>query len=51
MWKTIQIKTKIGTVHQLLLDMKVRWSSTYFMLDRAERKKDVRRIPMDIAIH
>jgi hypothetical protein len=26
---------------QLLIDMKVRWSSTYVMLDRAERKKKV----------
>ena len=29
---------------QLILDMKVQWSSTYFMLDRAERKKGVRMI-------
>jgi hypothetical protein len=44
MWKTIQIKANSQQVVQLILDMKVRWSSTYFMLDRAERKKDVRNI-------
>jgi hypothetical protein len=27
---------------QLLLDMKVRWSSTFVMLTRAESRKDVR---------
>lgn len=27
---------------QLTLDMRVRWSSTYNMLDRAEKRKDVR---------
>jgi len=27
--------------HQLLLDMKVRWGSTYVMLNRAEENKDV----------
>jgi hypothetical protein len=26
---------------QLLLDMKVRWGSTYVMLNRAETKRDV----------
>jgi len=26
---------------QLLMDMKVRWSSTYVMLERAEKLKDV----------
>ena len=41
MWKTIQIKANIKAV-QLIIDMKVRWSSTYFMLDRAEKRKDVR---------
>ena len=43
MWKTIQIKANNPKVVQLILDMKVRWSSTYLMLDRAERKKDVRK--------
>lgn len=28
-------------VSQLLLDMPIRWSSTYVMLDRAEKKKAV----------
>lgn len=42
MWKTIQNKANYGSAVQLILDMKVRWSSTYLMLDRAERKKDVR---------
>jgi hypothetical protein len=42
MWKTIQTKANNGRPVQLILDMKVRWSSTYLMLDRAERKKDVR---------
>ena len=42
MWKTIQIKENSPKVVQLILDMKVRWSSTYLMLDRAEKKKDVR---------
>ena len=39
-WHTVQIKNKVKPL-QLILDMKVRWSSTYFMLDRAERKKEV----------
>jgi hypothetical protein len=43
MWKTIQMKANEGLKPvQLILDMKVRWSSTYFMLDRAKRKKEVR---------
>jgi hypothetical protein len=41
MWRTIQLKANISRPVQLLLDMKVRWSSTYVMLDRAERKKEV----------
>ena len=41
MWKTVQKKASDGKLVQLLLDMKVRWSSTYLMLDRAERNKDV----------
>jgi hypothetical protein len=39
-WRTVQTKNKLKPL-QLILDMKVRWSSTYFMLDRAERKKEV----------
>ena len=42
MWKTIQIRANSQKVVQLILDMKVWWLSTYLMLDRAERKKDVR---------
>ena len=42
MWKTVQIKANSRQVVQLILDMKVQWSSTYLMLDQAERKKDVR---------
>ena len=41
MWKTIQIRANNGPPVQLILDMRVQWSSTYLMLDRAERKKDV----------
>jgi len=41
MWKTVQIRANISQPVQLILDMKVQWSSTYFMLDRAERKKEV----------
>ena len=42
MWKTTQTKAKDPNPLQLILDMKVRWSSTYMMLDRAEGKKEVR---------
>jgi len=42
MWKTIQIKASDEQPVQLILDMRVQWSSTYLMLDRAERKKEVR---------
>jgi hypothetical protein len=42
MWKTIQTKANDGRPVQLILDMKVLWSSTYLMLDQAERKKEVR---------
>ena len=40
MWRTTQIMANQSPV-QLILDMKVRWSLTYLMLDRAKRKKDV----------
>ena len=36
----VQVKNKVKPL-QLILDMKVHWSSTYLMLDRAERKKEV----------
>ena len=42
MWKTVQIRANISQPVQLILNMKVRWSSMYFMLDQAERKKEVR---------
>ena len=42
MWKTTQTKAKDPNLLQLILDMKVRWSSTYMMLDHAEGKKEVR---------
>ena len=42
MWKTVQIRANISQPIQLILNMKVRWSSMYFMLDQAERKKEVR---------
>ena len=41
MWKTIQNKINNGPLLQLILNMKVQWSSTYLMLDCTERKKDV----------
>jgi hypothetical protein len=41
MWKTVQSKAGVARPVQLVLDMKVRWSSTYVMLDRAERNKTV----------
>lgn len=53
MWKTIQLKanSELRPV-QLILDMKVRWSSTYFMLDRAEKKREVRRkLKFNLIIH
>ena len=42
MWMTIQTKASSIPAVQLILDMKVRWSSTYLMLNHAERKKNVR---------
>jgi len=42
MWKTVQIRANISQPIQLILNMKVRWSSMYFMLDHEERKKEVR---------
>jgi hypothetical protein len=52
MWRTVQVKANNMPAVQLILDMKVRWSSTYFMLDRAERKKNVRsKFWMKIHVH
>lgn len=39
-FKQIQVNKNIPAV-QLLLDMKVRWGSTYVMLDRAELRREV----------
>lgn len=41
-WKTVQTKANIQQPVQLIINMKVRWSLTYLMLDWAEQKKDVR---------
>ncbi|KAN0118456.1 hypothetical protein V8E52_005186 [Russula decolorans] len=38
-WHMVQTKNKLKPL-QLILDVKVHWSSTYLMLDRAERKKE-----------
>lgn len=35
-------------VTQLLLDMPIRWSSTYVMIDRAEKKKKVSGFPLKL---
>jgi len=51
MWKTVQIRAGIARPVQLLLDMKVRWSSTYLMLDRAEWNKAVSKNILTIDIH
>lgn len=39
MWKNVQSKAGVARPVQFVLDMKVRWSSTYLMLDRAERSQ------------
>jgi hypothetical protein len=41
MWKTVQTRANIWQPVQLILDMKVQWSSMYLMLDQAEQKKDM----------
>jgi hypothetical protein len=41
MFKAIQAEASIARPKQLILDMKVRWSSTYLMLYRAERTRKV----------
>jgi hypothetical protein len=41
MWRMVQTKAGSTKPVQLILDMKVRWSSTYMMLDRAERNRAV----------
>jgi hypothetical protein len=37
----VQVKADVIPPTQLLLDMKVRWSSTFVMVNRAETSKDV----------
>jgi hypothetical protein len=41
MFKDIQQRDGVASPKQLLLDMPVRWSSTYVMLDRAENLQKV----------
>ena len=36
LYKTVQVKAGALTPIQLLIDMKVQWSSTYVMVNRAE---------------
>ena len=42
LYRTVQIKAGVSQPTQLLIDMKVRWSSTYVMLNRAESNSEVR---------
>jgi len=42
LFKKIQIGKGVSSPVQLLLDMKVRWGSTYVMLNRADNNRDVR---------
>jgi hypothetical protein len=53
MFKDIQQRDGVELPKQLLLDMPVQWSSTYVMLDRAEklRKVPVMCIATDNSIH
>ncbi|KAG6895056.1 hypothetical protein C0992_003343 [Termitomyces sp. T32_za158] len=39
-WRTIQTKAGVTKPVQLILDMKVRWSSMFRMLDRVDKNKD-----------
>ena len=41
LYKTVQIKAAVPTPTQLLLHIKVRWLSTYVMINHAERNKKV----------
>lgn len=41
LYRNIQIKANVSLPTQLLIDMKVRWSSTYVMLNRAKSNKQV----------
>lgn len=42
MYRSVQTKAGVSQPTQLLIDMKVRWSSTYIMLNCAETNKEVR---------
>jgi hypothetical protein len=42
LFKKIQVGKGVSSPLQLLLDMKVRWGSTYVMLNRAETTREVR---------
>ena len=41
LYKTVQLKAGVSPQTQLLLDMKVWWSSTYVMVNRAESNRKV----------
>ena len=41
LFKQVQVKAAVSSPVQLLLNMKVRWSSTYVMINRAESSKEV----------
>jgi hypothetical protein len=41
LYKTVQTKAGVSLPTQLLIDMKVRWSSMYIMLNRADTNKEV----------
>lgn len=41
LYRTVQMKAGVSSPTQLLIDMKVRWSSTYIMLNRADCNKQV----------
>ena len=41
LYRTVQTKAGVSHPTQLLINMKVRWSSTYVMLNRAESNKKV----------
>jgi hypothetical protein len=41
LYRSVQTKAGVSFPTQLLIDMKVRWSSTYIMLNRADCNKQV----------
>ena len=51
-FKDIQIRDGVTIPKQLILDMKIRWGSTYAMLNRAEKLKKVfRPLPYLLFVH